>query len=346
MTEALTVVAGGAGFIGSHLCHGLLDDGHRVLCLDNMQTGSPRSLAALQRRPGFEFLLVDVSEPLPRRLDASLASITRVYNLACAASPPHYQRDPEHTMLSNVVGTDQLLRMAERCDARFLLASTSEIYGDPAAHPQPEDYRGNVSCTGPRACYDEGKRAAEALCFDFVRTGRVDARVARIFNTYGPGMSPDDGRAVSNFICQSLAGKPLTVYGDGSQTRSFCYVKDTVEGLRRLMESETTGGEPVNIGNPDEITIASLVEAVQRLTGHIAPVVREPLPVDDPTRRQPVIDRARDLLGWSPTTSLAEGLTTTIAWFRDEDEKAPSKHAISVPAASRVRELRAGSSAN
>lgn len=316
--DRLTLVAGGAGFIGSNLCRALVQSGEAVLCIDNLQTALPSNLAMLRTLPNFEFVEADITEPLPRAVLSRTERIGRIYNLACAASPPHYQTDPEHTMLTNVVGTDRLLRLAEGAQARFLLTSTSEVYGDPESHPQPEIYRGNVSCTGPRACYDEGKRAAEALTFDFFRQGRADVRVARIFNTYGPNMHPQDGRVVSNFVCQALRGEPLTIYGDGSQTRSFCYVADMVAGLRLLMEANLPRLEPVNLGNPQELTVAELVELVLSLTGSKSLTDRRPLPTDDPRRRRPDIRRARDLLGWQPTTSLQRGLPSTIAWFARE----------------------------
>ena len=311
----LTLVAGGAGFIGSHLCHELLRRGHDILCIDNLQTGQRSNLRLLQENARFSFVEADVSEPLPRAVLVHASRIRRIYNLACAASPRRYQVDPEHTMLTNVVGTRNLLRLAETAGARFLLSSTSEVYGDPEHHPQAEAYRGWVSCTGPRACYDEGKRAAEALTFDYARLGRADVRVARIFNTYGPKMDPDDGRVVSNLICQALSGKPITVYGDGSQTRSFCYVSDMVEGLIRLMESEIDAMEPVNLGNPNEMTILQLVDCVTGLIGTSGEVVHEPLPQDDPRRRRPDITRARTLLGWEPQVALRDGLERTCAWF-------------------------------
>ncbi|MEH3159175.1 MAG: SDR family oxidoreductase [Sphingomonas taxi] len=311
-----TLVAGGAGFIGSHLCRALLDRGERVVCVDNLQTARASNLAALEDHPNFTFVEADVIDTLPPAVtDRRYA---RVYNLACAASPPQYQADPEHTMLTNVVGTDRLLRLAEANGARFLLTSTSEVYGDPEHHPQQESYRGFVSCTGPRACYDEGKRAAEALAFDFARLGRAEVRVARIFNTYGPNMNPDDGRVVSNLICQALSGAPITVYGDGSQTRSFCYVSDLVDGLIALMDAEFDGLEPVNLGNPNEMTINELLGHVVALTGTRADVVQQPLPVDDPRRRRPDISRAAALLGWAPRVPLAEGLARTCAWFAGE----------------------------
>jgi UDP-glucuronate decarboxylase len=309
------LVTGGAGFIGSHLIDSLLADGATVVCVDSLLTGRPQNLRHLQREPRFDFVEADVTNELP----ASVArtSFTHIYNLACAASPPHYQADPEHTLLTNVLGTRNLLRLAEKHGSRFLLSSTSEVYGDPEVHPQPESYRGAVSCTGPRACYDEGKRAAETLTFDFQRLGRADVRVARIFNTYGPRMRPDDGRVVSNVICQAIAGEDITVYGDGSQSRSFCYVSDLVDGLTRLMDSDVTDG-PINLGNPVELTVSDLVERVLALTESTSKVVSRPLPTDDPRRRKPVIDRAKALLGWEPNVSLQQGLEATAAWFADE----------------------------
>ena len=315
------LVAGGAGFIGSHLCARLLDEGREVVCLDNLQTSRPSNLRLLEGRDGFTFIEADITEALPEAV-TRLPRIARIYNLACAASPPQYQADPEHTMLTNVVGTNHLLRLAERTGARFLLTSTSEVYGDPEVHPQAEGYRGAVSCTGPRACYDEGKRAAEALAFDYARGGRAEVRVARIFNTYGPQMHPDDGRVVSNLICQALSGAEITVYGDGSQTRSFCYVSDMVDALMRLMESDV-GMEPVNVGNPTELTVRELADRVVALTGTAGRVVYRPLPQDDPRRRRPDIGRAKALLGWEPRVTLAEGLERTCAWFAGELEREP-----------------------
>jgi UDP-glucuronate decarboxylase len=304
------LVAGGAGFIGSHLCERLLGEGHRVICLDNYRTGAEANVRLLTGHPRFTFLKADICERL--EIDAR---IDQIYNLACAASPPHYQADPVHTMMTCVVGTRNLLALAERDHASFLQASTSEIYGEPEEHPQTEDYRGNVNCTGPRACYDEGKRAAEALCFDFLRAGRVDARVARIFNTYGPRMRPDDGRIISNLIVQALSGEPLTIYGTGEQTRSFCYVSDLVAGLMALMVADPNPKLPVNLGNPEEFSILELAG----LVGRIVPVASghqfRPLPADDPTRRRPDISRAKALLGWKPTVRLADGLSETIHWF-------------------------------
>ncbi|PAX08621.1 UDP-glucuronic acid decarboxylase family protein [Sphingomonas lenta] len=316
----LILVAGGAGFIGSHLVARLLDEGREVLCLDNLQTARPSNLRLLQGRPGFRFVEHDIVLPLPETVTAQAHRITRVYNLACAASPPQYQADPEHTMLTNVVGTHHLLRLAEKAGARFLLTSTSEVYGDPEVHPQREDYRGWTSCIGPRSCYDEGKRAAEALTFDYARMDRAEIRVARIFNTYGPQMHPDDGRVVSNLICQALSDRPITIYGDGSQTRSFCYVSDMVDGLIRLMEAEDPAlrQQPVNLGNPVELTVRDLADRVVEMTGTRNQVVYLPLPQDDPRRRRPDIGRAAELLGWTPVVTLEEGLQKTCAWFADE----------------------------
>lgn len=317
-SDRLTLVAGGAGFIGSNLCRILLERGERVVCLDNLQTSRPSNLDMLKVYDNFEFIQADVTAPWPTSLVTRTRQLHRIYNLACAASPPAYQADPEHTMLTSVVGTAQLLRLAETSGARFLLTSTSEVYGDPESHPQREDYRGNVSCIGPRACYDEGKRAAEALTFDYARSGRAHVRVARIFNTYGPNMDPCDGRVVSNVICQALSGEAITIYGDGSQTRSFCYVADTAEALRRLMEVEEIGFEPVNIGNPRELTVRELVEIVVEMLGRPTEVRNEPLPIDDPRRRCPDIARAKALLDWEPTTKLEEGLRATMDWFARE----------------------------
>lgn len=310
------LVAGGAGFLGSHLCERLLEEGHHVVCLDNFLTGSRDNLRAVMGRDGFELIEADIVDPLPARL--MRRRFDRIYNLACAASPPLYQADPEHTLLTSVLGVRHLLKLAEACGARFLLTSTSEVYGDPDVHPQPETYRGNVNCTGPRACYDEGKRAAETLCFDYDRLGRVDVRVARIFNTYGPRLSASDGRVVSNLVSQALGGDDITIFGDGVQTRSFCYVDDTVDGLVRLMEYEGPQPGAVNIGNPTERSILELAEVVLALTGSSSELVFEPLPVDDPRRRRPDIAKAERLLGWKPTTSLEQGLKATIAWFEEE----------------------------
>lgn len=314
----LVLVAGGAGFLGSHLCDSLLAEGTRVVCLDNFRTGRRQNLRHLDREPRFDVVEADVIHPLPARLRGSRAHFDAIFNLACAASPPHYQADPEHTLLTSVAGTHNLLTLAEKTGARFLLASTSEVYGDPEVHPQSENYWGHVNPIGPRACYDEGKRAAETLTFDFERAGRADVRVARIFNTYGPRMRADDGRVVSNVICQALAGEDITVYGDGRQTRSFCYVSDLIDGLMRLMDYHGTLPGPVNLGNPVELTVGDLVQRVLALTSSQSNVVTRPLPVDDPRRRRPDISRAAKLLGWSPRTPLDMGLKATITWFAAE----------------------------
>ena len=306
-------MAGGAGFLGSHLCEALLEHSWRVICVDNLQTGSADNIASLISDEAFTFIRHDICDPIDIR-----GAVDRVFNLACAASPPRYQADPVHTMMTNVVGTRNLLAIAERSGARFLQASTSEVYGDPEMHPQREDYWGHVNCTGPRACYDEGKRAAEALCFDIQRLGRADVRVARIFNTYGPRMRPEDGRIVSNLIMQALQGTPLTVYGNGEQTRSFCYVSDLVAGLMALAEAEANPEMPVNLGNPGEFTINELADLVLEMVDLDGEIVFEPLPQDDPRRRRPDIGRARDILGWQPRLTLAEGLAPTIAWFRSQ----------------------------
>jgi UDP-glucuronate decarboxylase len=314
----LVMVVGGAGFLGSHLCDYLLGEGNRVICVDNFQTGRQDNLRHLKRDPRFDLVQADIAEALPASLAPERLHLSAIYNLACAASPRHYQADPEHTMLTCVLGTRSLLRLAEATGARFLQASTSEIYGDPETHPQREDYWGHVNATGPRACYDEGKRAAETLAFDFARAHRAEVRVARIFNTYGPRMRADDGRVVSNVICQALAGEDITVYGDGSQTRSFCYVDDLVDGLVRLMACDPEPPGAVNLGNPVELTVLDLAERVLALTGSRSRIVRRPLPVDDPRRRRPDISRAKALLGWSPRVPLQTGLEATVAWFRRE----------------------------
>jgi UDP-glucuronate decarboxylase len=307
------LVAGGAGFLGSHLCERLIEAGAKVVCVDNFQTGSRDNLRRPMRSSDFELVEADIVDPLPGKLLSR--PFDRIFNLACAASPPLYQADPEHTLLTSVLGTHRLLRLAADTGARLLLASTSEVYGDPLAHPQLETHWGNVNCTGPRACYDEGKRAAETLCFDYDRLRRADVRVARIFNTYGPRLSASDGRVVSNVVSQALNGEDITVFGDGSQTRSFCYVADQVEGLMKLMEHDGPQPGPVNIGNPVERTVLELVDLVLGLTGSTSEVVFRPLPVDDPRRRRPDIGKAQRLLGWTPRTSLEQGLRATIAWF-------------------------------
>lgn len=307
------LVAGGAGFLGSHLCDALLELGHRVVCVDSFLTGSFENIAPLQNHPRFSVVRHDICEPLPATI-----ALDQIYNLACPASPPRYQADPIHTMMTSVAGTTNLLKLARQHDATFLMASTSEIYGDPEQHPQDESYLGHVNCTGPRACYDEGKRAAEALCFDSLRSGAIDARVVRIFNTYGPRMQPDDGRIVSNLIVQALRGEPLTIFGSGQQTRSFCYVSDLVEGLMRLMNIDPNPGVPINLGNPGEFTIAELAEMVLARVPTRSKIVHRPLPADDPKRRRPDITRAKELLGWEPKVVLSEGLEHTVAWFRQQ----------------------------
>jgi UDP-glucuronate decarboxylase len=304
------LITGGAGFIGSHLSDRLLAEGHQVVCLDNFFTGRRDNIEHLLDHPGFELLRHDVCEPLFLEVD-------QIYNLACPASPVHYQYNPVKTVKSNVMGTLNMLVLAKRVGARILQASTSEVYGDPTVHPQPESYWGNVNPIGPRACYDEGKRVAETLMSDYHREDAVDIRIARIFNTYGPRMAENDGRVVSNFIVQALRGQELTLYGTGEQTRSFCYVDDLVEGLVRLMNVEDEGRHvPVNLGNPVEFTIRELAEEVVKVVGGETRVVFKPLPQDDPTQRQPDITRAREWLGWEPRLHLAEGLALTVEYFR------------------------------
>jgi UDP-glucuronate decarboxylase len=303
-----------------------------VICVDNLQTGRAGNLRHLEREARFEFVEHDVINKLPQWLRGGRVKFTHIYHLACAASPPHYQSDPEHTLLTSVLGTCNMLHLAEETGARLLLSSTSEVYGDPEQHPQKEDYRGWVSCTGPRACYDEGKRAAETLAFDFLRAHRADVRVARIFNTYGPRMRCDDGRVVSNIVCQALANEAITVYGDGSQTRSFCYVDDMIDGLRRLMDSGRVVGFPVNLGNPNELTVRRLVDLVIAMTGTDSRIVYRPLPEDDPQRRRPDISRAAKLLGWKPAVDLEQGLEATIAWFEDERNRIAQPMFVDAPA--------------
>jgi UDP-glucuronate decarboxylase len=301
------LVTGGAGFIGSHLIDRLMADGQEVICLDNFYTGHKRNILQWLDNPNFELIRHDITEPIRLEVD-------QIYHLACPASPVHYQFNPVKTIKTNVMGTMNMLGMAKRVRARFLLASTSEVYGDPDVHPQNEDYRGSVNCTGIRSCYDEGKRVAETLAFDYHRQNGVDIRVVRIFNTYGTRMLENDGRVVSNFIVQALRGIPLTVYGDGSQTRSFCYVSDLVSGLIRMMNSEYTG--PVNLGNPDEYTILELAEKIQNMVNPDAEIIFKPLPQDDPRQRQPDITRAKTWLGWEPTVPLLEGLKMTVDDFK------------------------------
>ena len=301
------LVTGGAGFVGSHLIDRLMAAKHEVICLDNFYTGNKRNILQWLENPYFELIRHDITEPIRLEVD-------QIYHLACPASPVHYQYNPVKTAKTSFMGTMNMLGLAKRVKARFLLASTSEVYGDPDVHPQPEEYRGNVNCIGIRSCYDEGKRVAETLTYDYQRQNGVDVRVVRIFNTYGPRMLENDGRVVSNFIVQALKGEPLTVYGDGSQTRSFCYVSDLVEGLIRLMNSDHS--EPVNIGNPGEYTILELAQTIQNMINPDAEIVFKPLPQDDPKQRQPDITRAKTWLGWEPTVPLDEGLKMTIADFQ------------------------------
>ncbi|MBN3879059.1 MULTISPECIES: UDP-glucuronic acid decarboxylase family protein [unclassified Nostoc] len=302
------LVTGGAGFIGSHLIDRLMAAGHEIICLDNFYTGHKRNILKWLGHPYFELIRHDITEPIRLEVD-------QIYHLACPASPVHYQYNPVKTVKTNVMGTLNMLGLAKRVKARFFLASTSEVYGDPEVHPQTEEYRGSVNPIGIRSCYDEGKRIAETLAFDYYRQNKVDIRVVRIFNTYGPRMLENDGRVVSNFIVQALQGNPLTVYGDGSQTRSFCYVSDLVEGFIRLMNSDYIG--PMNLGNPGEYTILQLAQTVQNMINPDAQIKFEALPSDDPRRRQPDITKAKTWLNWEPTIPLQEGLKLTIEDFRD-----------------------------
>ena len=306
------VVTGGAGFLGSHLCERLVEDGHDVICVDNFFTSQKANVSHLLKKPNFDLIRHDIVHPVWLEVD-------EIYNLACPAAPGHYQYNPIKTMKTSVIGAINLLGMAKRCHAKIFQASTSEVYGDPEVHPQPESYRGCVNPIGPRACYDEGKRAAETLFMDYHRMNKVNIRVCRIFNTYGPRMHPFDGRVVSNFIRQALAGEDITIFGDGSQTRSFCYRDDLVEGFIRLMSApdEVTG--PINLGNPGEYTIKELAELTVELTASKSKLVHKPLPADDPTRRQPDITLAKKHLGWEPKIPLREGLQKTIDWFRTID---------------------------
>jgi UDP-glucuronate decarboxylase len=302
------LVTGGAGFLGSHLCDRLINEGHEILCLDNFFTGRKQNIAHLLQNPNFELIRHDVIDPFKVEVD-------QIYNLACPASPPHYQYNPIKTTKTSVMGAINCLGLAKRVRARVFLASTSEVYGDPNVHPQTESYWGNVNPIGRRSCYDEGKRCAETLFFDYHRENGVDIRVVRIFNTYGPRMLADDGRVVSNFIVQALKGENLTVYGDGSQTRSFCYVDDLIDGFVRLMNQEKTVG-PVNIGNPGEFTMLELAELVLKKVGGKSKITNLPLPADDPKQRRPDISLAKEALGWEPRVPLEEGLDRTIAYFR------------------------------
>lgn len=303
------LVTGGAGFLGSHLCAQLLAAGHEVLCADNFYTGRRANLASLLAQPGFEVLRHDICFPLYVEVD-------EIYNLACPASPVHYQSDPVQTTKTSVHGSINMLGLAKRVKAKILQASTSEVYGDPLEHPQRETYWGHVNPIGIRSCYDEGKRCAETLFFDYHRQHKLRIKVARIFNTYGPHMHPDDGRVISNFIVQALRGEALTVYGEGQQTRSFCYVDDLIQGLIALMQSADDVVGPINIGNPGEYTILEVAEMVLKLVGGRSTIVFKPLPQDDPTQRRPDITLARQTLGWEPTVTLAEGLERTVAYFR------------------------------
>jgi UDP-glucuronate decarboxylase len=304
------LVTGGAGFLGSHLCERLLKDGCDVLCVDNFYTGTKRNIVHLLENPYFELLRHDITFSLYVEVD-------EIYNLACPAAPIHYQNDPVQTTKVNVHGSINMLGLAKRLKAKILQASTSEVYGDPTVHPQPETYLGSVNPIGPRACYDEGKRCAETLFFDYHRQHGIKIKVARIFNTYGPRMHPNDGRVVSNFILQALRGKPITVFGDGSQTRSFCYVEDMIDGLIRLMNSSDGFTGPVNLGNPEEITILGLAEKIIKITHSRSEIVFKPLPADDPRQRNPDITLAKEKLKWSPKMPLEEGLAKTVAYFDD-----------------------------
>lgn len=302
------LVTGGAGFLGSHLCDRLIDDGMNVVCLDNYFTGTQQNIQHLLPNPNFHFVKVDVVEPFEFEVE-------RIYNLACPASPPHYQHNPIKTIKTSFMGAMNCLNLAAKNNSRVLQASTSEVYGDPEIHPQPETYKGSVNPIGIRACYDEGKRCAETLFFDYHRENKVDIRVARIFNTYGPRMLPDDGRVVSNFIVQAIKGEDITIYGDGTQTRSFCYVDELVEGLVSLMEQNDLIG-PFNIGNPGEFTILQLAEMVIQKTGSLSKITMHPLPGDDPLQRQPDISVAKEQLHWEPKIALSEGLDRTISYFK------------------------------
>ncbi len=321
MSIKRVLVTGGAGFLGSYLCERLIQQGHDVICLDNFFTSQKSNVRHLLDYNNFDLVRHDVTHPIWLEVD-------EIYNLACPAAPGHYQYNPIKTMKTSVMGAINTLGMAKRCNARILQASTSEVYGDPTIHPQPESYRGNVNPIGPRACYDEGKRAAETLFSDYYRQHRLDVRVVRIFNTYGPRMHPFDGRVVSNFIIQALRNQDITIFGDGSQTRSFCYRDDLVEGLIRLMEFEGEDAHlPVNIGNPNEFTIKQLAELTIKLTGATSKLIYKPLPEDDPMQRQPDITRARAMLGWEPSVELEQGLKHTIAYFKAinlDDFRAPT----------------------
>jgi UDP-glucuronate decarboxylase len=305
------LVTGAAGFLGSHLCDRLIEQGHQVIGLDSFFTGSERNVARLKKNPNFKLIKHDVVDPLAAQ------DLDEIYNLACPASPVHYQYDPIHTMKTSVLGALNMLELARTTGAKVFQASTSEVYGDPSVHPQPEDYWGNVNTIGIRSCYDEGKRAAETLFFDYQRMHKTQIKVVRIFNTYGPRMAANDGRVVSNFIVQALRGEDLTIYGDGSQTRSFCYADDLVEGFLRLMNSHDSVTGPINLGNPGEFTMLELAEKVLRLTGSKSKLVHMPLPQDDPKQRRPDISKAKQYLDWEPTVALEQGLVRTIAYFKE-----------------------------
>ena len=306
-----TLVTGGAGFLGSHLCERLVERGEHVICLDNLFTGRRETIAHLEARSNFEFLLHDVMEPFDLEVDF-------IYNLACPAAPGHYQHNPVNTTMTSILGALHSLDLAKKSNARLFHSSTSEVYGDPSVHPQPESYRGNVNPIGLRACYDEGKRAAESILFDYHRMHGVDIRVARIFNTYGPNMHPFDGRVVSNFIRQALAGEDITIFGDGKQSRSFCYVEDLIRGFLAMMDADEATG-PINLGNPVEFTMLELANLVLELTNSSSALIMKPLPADDPTQRQPDITLATSTLGWEPSIALSEGLKRTIAWLSEID---------------------------
>lgn len=308
------LIAGGAGFIGSHLCSALVGRGHNVVALDNFFTGKKENIEPLFASGRFSLIEHDITVPFTFEA-VNGAYFDEIYNLACPASPAHYQPDPVRTLMVNILGMKNLLDLAKTHNARILQTSTSEIYGNPQVHPQPESYFGNVNTIGPRACYDEGKRASETLCFDYHRQYKTDIKIVRIFNTYGPFMRRDDGRVISNFICQALSGEPITIYGDGSQTRSFCYIDDMVDGIIRMMESREGVTGPVNLGNPDEFTIEQIAEKIIEKTGSQSPLTFKPLPQDDPQQRQPDISLAKKLLDWEPKTSLDKGLDKAIAYF-------------------------------
>jgi len=322
LTRKRVLVTGGAGFLGSHLCERLVREGADVLCVDNYFTGRKDNIAHLLDKPNFEAMRHDVTFPLYVEVD-------EIYNLACPASPVHYQFDPVQTTKTSVIGAINMLGLAKRVGAKILQASTSEVYGDPTVHPQTEDYRGNVNTLGPRACYDEGKRCAETLFFDYYRQHKVQIKVVRIFNTYGPRMHPNDGRVVSNFIVQALRGEDITLYGDGMQTRAFCYVDDLIDGMMRLMATGPDVTGPINIGNPHEIPVRELAERVIRLTGAASKIVFRPLPQDDPMQRCPDIAMARSVLGWEPKVALDDGLGKAAAYFREMLAEVSRRHGLS-----------------